>query len=63
MTKRRTEVMGKMQGEISNPWHLFNRSHREMIPKGEGRAGNLQPGDGVSTFQRKEIVAVSARER
>lgn len=34
-----------------------------MIPKGEGRAGNLQPGDGVSTFQRKEIVAVSARER
>lgn len=34
-----------------------------MIPKDEGRAGNLQPGDGVSTFQRKEVVAISAHDR
>jgi hypothetical protein len=33
MTKRRTEVMGKIQGEISNPWHHFNWNHREIIPK------------------------------
>lgn len=36
MTNRRTEITGKVQGEISSAWHHLNLNHRQMIPEGKG---------------------------